>query len=356
MPFLLVGVNHKTCPLDIREQFFLQPQEKELLLSELKNDPRVLAAFVLSTCNRTEIYTDLIDADPSSILKTFFSVKHLSLSHEMEKYFYILRDENVVSHLFRVVTGLDSMILGEKQILGQVKGAVDSSREKQLLNRAFNILSHMAIETGRKIRRETHIDFGGSSISWAAVVKAQEILGTLEGKSVLLLGAGKMGFMASEQLKSRGVKKILVMNRTPEKAEEMAQQCGGTAVHFWQMKEALEEVDVCICSTGAPHYLVDRDLMEQVMARRSGRALALIDIGVPRNIEPHVAAVKGVVLLSVDELSQTLEDNMSKRQNAAKQAEKIITAKVNEFHQAMNKAAMAELLRASGNQKEAYIP
>ena len=164
MPFVLVGVNHKTCPLEVRENFFVQATEKDLLLAEFKNDPRVLAAIVISTCNRTEIYADLLEADPSIILDRFFAVKGLSLSAGLDKYFYIRYERGVVEHLFRVVTGLDSMILGEKQILGQVKCAVAWSQQEQMMNRTFNILTNMAIETGKKVRRDTLIDYGGSSI------------------------------------------------------------------------------------------------------------------------------------------------------------------------------------------------
>jgi len=355
MPFLLAGVNHKSCPLDIREKFFLQPAEKDTLLAELKSDPRVLAAIILSTCNRTEIYLDLIDADPSGVLNTFFRIKHIPSYQGMEQYFYTLHDEDAVRHLFRVVSGMDSLILGEKQILGQVKGTVACSQEKRMMNRAFNLLSNMAIETGKKVRRETSIDFGGSSVSWAAVVKAEEILGTLEGKNVLLMGSGKMGALASQQLQNKKLANIFVMNRTQEKAEELAAQCGGTAVSFWQIRDVFESIDVCICSTGAPHYLADRSLVEEVMALRPERPMAIIDIAVPRNIDPQVAGVEGVSLLTVDELAQTLEDTMNKRKNAVELAERIIAAKVAEFYKALDKAVMYELLHAGGNGKEAMI-
>lgn len=355
MPLVLVGVNHKTCPLEVREKFFIQSTEKELLLAEFKSDPKVLAAIVISTCNRTEIYADLLEADPAIILDRFLSVKGLSLSSGLDQYFYVRHEKEVVSHLFRVVTGLDSLILGEKQILGQVKCAVSWSQQKQMMNRTFNMLSNMAIETGKKVRRDTLIDFGGSSISWAAVTEAQNILGTLEGKTVLVMGAGKMGFLSVQELKNKGVEKIYVMNRTPEKAIELAEQCGAQAVQFWQIKEILEEADVCICSTGAPHYLVDKDLMQQVMLARPDRKFAAIDIAVPRNIDPHASVVPGVTLVSVDGLSQTVLDTKAKRVAAVEQAEKIIAAKINEFYKALDKAAAFELMNEAKVSKEVFI-
>ncbi|MBF0618826.1 MAG: glutamyl-tRNA reductase [Candidatus Omnitrophica bacterium] len=350
MPFLLVGVNHKSCPLDTREKFFLQPMEKDLLCAELNNDPRVLAVFVLSTCNRTEIYLDLLSADPDIVFRPFFHVKQLPASGGFEKFFYIRRDQEMVAHLLSVVSGLDSLILGEKQILGQVKEAVRCSQEKKMMNRAFNILANVAIETGKKVRRDTQIDFGGSSVAWAAVTKAEEILGSLDGKSVLVMGAGKMGGLAAQQLKNKGVGKIYVMNRTDEKADELALVCEGEAVPFWKIREVMELVDVCICSTGAPHYLVDMDLVQAVMPLRAARKLALIDIAVPRNIDPLVAAIEGVTLVAVDGLAQAVEENMNKRLKAVEHVERIIRLKINEFYTAVDKALMMESLRASGKE------
>ncbi|MBF0593632.1 MAG: glutamyl-tRNA reductase [Candidatus Omnitrophica bacterium] len=355
MPLVLVGVNHKTCPLEVREKFFIQSTEKELLLAEFKNDPKVLAAIVLSTCNRTEIYADLLEPDPGIILERFLSVKGLSLSSGLDEYFYVRHEKEVVSHLFRVVNGLDSMILGEKQILGQVKCAVAGSQQKQMMNRTFNILTNLAIETGKKVRRDTLIDFGGSSISWAAVTEAQNILGTLEGKTVLVMGSGKMGFLAVQELKNKGVEKIYIMNRTHEKAVELAEQCGAEAVMFWQIKEILEASDVCICSTGAPHYLVDKALMQQVMASRPNRPFAAIDIAVPRNIDPHASVVPGVTLVSVDGLAQTVLDTKAKRLAAVEHAEKIIDIKIKEFYHKLDKAAAFELMNDSKASKEAVI-
>ncbi|MBF0386378.1 MAG: glutamyl-tRNA reductase [Candidatus Omnitrophica bacterium] len=354
MPLVLVGVNHKTCPLEVREKFFIQSVEKDLLLAEFRNDPRVLAAIVLSTCNRTEIYADLLTADPAIILDRFLSVKGLSLSAGLADYFYVRTEQQMVDHLFRVVNGLDSMILGEKQILGQVKCAVSWSQQKQMMNRTFNILANLAIETGKKVRRDTLIDFGGSSISWAAVTEAQNILGTLEGKTVLVLGSGKMGFLAVQELKNKGVGKIFIMNRTFDKAEELASQCGAEAVMFWQIKEVLEESDVCICSTGAPHYLVDKALMQQVMAARPNRRFAAIDIAVPRNIDPHASLVPGVTLVSVDGLSQTVLDTKAKRLAAVEQAEQIIAIKINEFYKTLDKAAAFDSLNITRLTSEAY--
>jgi glutamyl-tRNA reductase len=344
MPFVLVGVNHKTCPLDVREKFFLQPAEKELLLAQLKNDPRVLAAVVLSTCNRTEIYADLLSADPAAIFHVFFNLKQLPIPGDLHKYIYVRHGADVVEHLLRVITGLDSLILGEGQILGQVREALSVSRHRHMLNREFNILSHIALEAARKVRRETDIDHGGISIAWAAVSKAQEISGTLKGKTILLMGSGKMGRLVVQSLQKKGAARIYVMNRTEHKAEELAAGCDGVAVHFWQIREILEEADVCICSAGAPHYLVDRDLMLRVMSGRPKRRLVMVDISVPRNIDPLAGDVPGVSLLAVDDLAETVEGNMNRRLAAAELAAQIVRAKTLEFYKKLDRAAVYEVL------------
>jgi len=338
MKILTVGINHKTSPIETREKFFLTPLEREFLLSEFKNEPSVIAAIILSTCNRCEIYASVDDDyQPHEILEKLFSIKHQPQTHEFQKLFYVLEGQEAVVHLLRVACGLDSLILGEKQILGQIKDAVLLSRQNTMMDKTFNILANVALETAKKARRETHIDFGGSSVSWASVMMAQNILGSLQDKTVLILGSGKMGRLAVEQLINKGVKKIYIMNRTMEKAEELAKHSGGIAVSFWEMKEILSQVDVCICSASCAHYLIDRDLVENTVRIRNGQKLVCIDISVPRNIDPQVAEVTDVCLVTVDDLDRVVQDNIQKRLSAARQVEEIISNKVREFSQVMDK-------------------
>jgi len=339
MKILLVGINHKTSSIEAREKFFLGPLERELLLSEFKNDPSVMSAVILSTCNRCEIYAG-VDDDYSAgeVLKRLFLIKHQPQVPELQKLFYILEGEEAVAHFLRVACGLDSLILGEKQILGQIKEAVEFSRQNLMMDRTFNVLTNFVLEAGKKARRETEIDSGGSSVSWAAVLMAQDILGSLQDKTVLILGSGKMGCMAVEQLAAKGVKKIYIMNRTIETAQEVAKEIGGQAVPFWEMPEILPQVDVCISSSSCPHYLIEKGLVEDVMRRRGGKKLVCIDISMPRNIDPHVAEVKDVCLVSIDDLDRVVHGNMQKRASAAYQVEKIVFDKVREYYRAMDKA------------------
>jgi glutamyl-tRNA reductase len=336
MNICAVGINHKTSMIEIREKFYLQPVERELLLSELKNDPRVAEAFVLSTCNRTEIYANVLSETPDVLMEVLFKVKKMTFNEDMKSHFYTFWGREAVVHLLRVTTGLDSLIIGEKQILGQMKEALEFSAGRGMMGKQFNILANIVLQTGKKVRRETQIDFGGSSISWASVMMAQNILGSLQGRTVLIVGSGKMGRLAVEQLNNKGTKAIYIMNRTMEKAQELAHQNGGIAVPFWEMKEILPNVDVCICSANCSHYLIDRELMAGIMEVRQEK-MVCIDISVPRNIDPDVAGIKNVSLLTVDDLDRAVEDNIQKRQGAAIQVEKIITDKVEQFFRVLVK-------------------
>ena len=336
---LVIGLNHKTAPIEIREKFYLNPSQQELLLLELKNHPLVSEALVLSTCNRIEVYLKRVGKaiDKAFVVNLIAKVKKTSLDVDLNRCLYTYEKTEAIEHLLKVATGLDSLVLGEKQILGQIKTAVERSRALGLLSKYFNILTNVAIRTGKKAQTDTDISYGGSSISWAAIEMAQQTLGTLEGKSVLVIGAGKMGELALNNLHNRSVAKIYLMNRTGEKAENLAQLYGGIAASFWDIKDILTEVDVCFCSVGAPHYILDQEKISQIMKLRQGRPLVLIDISMPRNIDPAVSQLPGVRLSSIDALDGVVQTNMKKRQESIAQVEVIISQKMSEFTQKWEK-------------------
>ncbi len=336
---LVIGLNHKTAPIEVREKFFLNPNQQDLLLLELKNHPLVSEAFVLSTCNRIEIYLKKTDKaiDCGFVVGLIAKVKKTPIEADLKQHLYCHEEKEAIEHLLRVAAGLDSLVLGEKQILGQLKTSVDRSRELGFLSKYFNVLTNIAIRTGKKAQTETDISYGGSSVSWAAIEMAQQTLGTLEGKSVLVIGAGKMGKLALSNLHNHLVSKIYLMNRTGEKAENLAQQYEGIAASFWDIKEILSEVDVCFCSVGAPHYILDQEKISQIMKLREGRRLVLIDISMPRNIDPAVGQLSGVHLSSIDALDGVVQANMKKRQEAIVQVEAIISQKMDEFVQKWEK-------------------
>ncbi len=340
MNIIIFGLNHRTAPIEIREKFFLNPTQQDLLLSELKSNPSIVEAFILSTCNRMEFYACGGDAREHfrTLIPHILQIKKLEYDPDLTKHFYLYENEEAVRHLLRVASGLDSMVLGEKQIIGQVKTAVDRARSMAMLSRQFNILSNIAIRAGKKARNETDISLGGSSISWAAIVMSESILKSLEGKSILIIGAGKMGELTLKQIQNKGVRKIYLMNRTGgEAAQTLAETCDGIAVSFEDIKEILTEVDVCVCAADAPHFILDRKMIEKIMSLRSGRELVFIDISMPRNIDPQVGLVDKVHLVCIDELDKVVQENMLKRQSAVSEVEKIIEDKLAEFYEKLNK-------------------
>jgi len=330
----IVGLSHKIAPIDIRERFYLNPLQQDLLLSELKNQPLISEAFVLSTCNRIEVYVKRADpaVDAAFIIALIAKIKKINFDFDVTPYIYTYEDRQALDHLLRVSCGLESLVLGEKQILGQVKHAVERAREYGTLSRYFNILTNVAIRTGKKAQHETAIAHGGSSISWAAIEMARKACGHLQDKSVLVIGAGKMGEIALNHLHDLGVKKIFLMNRTGEKAEALATRYNGVAASFWNIKEILSEVDICFCAVGAPHYILDKEKIANIMEIRQGRKLVLIDISMPRNIDPEVKTLSGVHLSSIDDLHEVVDNSMKMRESALGQVEGIIRQKILEFN------------------------
>lgn len=343
MDIRIIGINHKTASIEIREKFYCNPIQQELLLSELKNHPSVVEALVLSTCNRTEIYLCCLDSFVSEdVLKILFGIKDMPLSENYRNHFYFYFEETAVKHLLRVTAGLDSLVLGERQVLGQVKESVALARKKAMIGKYLNILTNIAITSAKKAHTETDISVGGVSISWAAVAMAERVLGTLKGKTVLIIGAGKMSEIATNQMKQKGVKSILVMNRTESCAMALAEKYNGTAASFCDIKEVLAKADVCICSVGAPHYVLEKSTVEKVLQGNSHKKLVFIDISMPRNIDPKVSEVENVLLFHLDDLDKAVGENLKKRQAAMGDVEKIVTAKISQFYRKINLSSSAE--------------
>ncbi|MDP2654223.1 MAG: glutamyl-tRNA reductase [Candidatus Omnitrophota bacterium] len=339
MNIVTVGINHKTAPIESREKFFLTPLQQDLVLSEMKCNPSVFEAFILSTCNRTEVYAHVLE---DFNLAGFFtalvsSIKKIPFHPDDRKLFYIYRQEQAIRHLLRVAAGLDSLVLGEKQILGQVRTSLERGQSRAMFSKNFNILANIAIRTGKKAQTETQISYGGSSVSWAAVMMAEQKLGTLAGRSFLIIGAGKMGELTINQIYGKGVSKVYVMNRTQCNAEALAEKCEGIPVSFCDIKETLAEVDVAICAVCAPHYILEKDIVQKVMEARKGRELILMDISMPRNIDPQTATVPGIHLSCIDDLQQVMNESMRKRQASVGAVEKIIEAKLSEFYEKLAK-------------------
>lgn len=338
MEIVVLGLNHKTAPIDIREKFYLSPIQQKLFLSELKSDPSVAEAFIISTCNRTEIYLHTVDQytkiDP--ILKRISKIRNESFDLTHLKYFYYFTNEKAVEHLLRVTTGLDSLVVGEKQILGQVKDSFECARAMGTLGRHFNILSNLALRAGKKAQSETEISFGGSSIGWAAVTMAEQTLGKLTEKSMLIIGAGKMSEITVEQICHRGLKQLYLMSRTGETAKHLADKHNAIAIASMDMKDVLTTVDICVCAADAPHYILDAPMMQRIAPLRK-TPLLFIDISMPRNIDPKIGELDGMKLFYVDDLSAAICNNLQKRQTASREVEKIVADKINDFYTKLSK-------------------
>ncbi|MCA9401405.1 MAG: glutamyl-tRNA reductase [Candidatus Omnitrophica bacterium] len=342
MKFVVVGVSHKKSSIELREKFNLSATEQELFLSELRQDPLVAEALIVSTCNRCEIYAYMVEAIPDRLVGRLCAIKDIAVSSRITENIYAFHGRDAVEHFMKVAAGLDSLVIGEKQILGQIRGAVELARKMNMMGRYLNILSNMTLRTGKKVRNETDISKGGSSVSWAAVQKADDLLHSLADKTVLLIGAGKMSSLAAGDFRRRGVSNIYVMNRTYENGVEFAKQFSAIPVSFWHIEKILKDIDVCICSAGAPHYLIDKNLIEQVMQTKQ-TPLLLMDISMPRNIDPACREVDNVRLVNLDELDQVVEDNINQRLDAVGRVEKMIAQKIEDFYMKLQKVELVEV-------------
>lgn len=333
MYILLTGVSHRTASVNIREYFAFSPTELEKAYSELKDNPYLEGVVILSTCNRTEIYASTRDLEAGQmVLKNFFT-RHSGLPEDsLNAYLYQCSCFEAIDHLFRVVSGLDSMILGETQILGQVKDSYEAARKVQASNGVLNQLFQRSLHVGKKVRSQTAIDQHPVSVSYAAVTLAQQVLGPLDDKSVMIVGAGEMGELATRYLMDRGVHSVIVSNRSYDKACEMAACLNGRAVQFDKLAEELLTTDIVISCTAASHYVIRGERCRDQLLARQGKAILMIDIAVPRDIDPSLKDVKGVYLYDIDSLQHVVDESYEERKAAAVMAEEIIVRELEEFN------------------------
>lgn len=332
MHLTLVGLSHKTAPVEIREKLTFPAHRQEDALSLLTSTPAVAEAVIVSTCNRTEIYAVTASGtDGPGAIIDFMADYHGLDRHELVRYLYISEGEAVVRHLFRVVASLDSMVLGEAQILGQVKEAYDHAFNNGGCQRVFNKLFRQSFEVGKRVRSETEIGENAVSISYAAVELAKKVFDTLEGRTILVLGAGKMSELTAKHLVSNGVKKVLVANRTYERAVELADKFDGEAIAYDDLFTRMGEADILISSTAATHYVVTKDKVAAARKGRKGNPLFMIDIAVPRDIDPAVNDLTDVYLYDIDDLSGVVSTNLDERMHEAERAEVIIAEEMREF-------------------------
>lgn len=327
---LLLGVNHKTTPLAVREQLALNKGYEEPLHA-LRNIPGCKECYLLSTCNRVEIVV-VAQANTQveeDIAKLLFGT---SVAPEQRlDYLYIYRNTEAVHHLFMVSTSLDSMIVGEAQILGQLKEAYRHAADLKYTGPVLNKLLHKSFSVAKRVRSETQIGASAVSISYAAVELAKKIFGTLENKNVLLIGAGEMAELAAEHLVSQGVRKVVVANRTLARAMDLAKRFNGTAVSLDELFSQLEQADIVISSTGAPNIILHKQDVQPIMKTRRNEPIFFIDIAVPRDLDPELNNLDNVYLYDIDDLHNVVETNKSERDKEAVKARRIVDEETLKF-------------------------
>ncbi|MFT4578802.1 MAG: glutamyl-tRNA reductase [Nitrospinales bacterium] len=330
---VLVGVNHKTTPVAIREKLAFSQAKLEASLEELVSSPEIIENIILSTCNRVEIYARVENTERGiQLLQDFICDYHSISRGNLDQYFYSFCDNQAVEHLFRVSSSLDSMVLGEAQILGQVKDAYSTARSFSSTGMVLNQLFEKAFNVAKKVREETGISERGVSISSAAVELAKKIFEDLENHSVMLVGTGEMAELAAKHLISYGVKTVYVASRTYERAAALAQTLNGCALDFESFKEEMHKADIIITSTAAPTFIIQKEMMEKAIQKRKNKPIFLIDIAVPRDIAPEVNELENVYLYDIDDLQNVVNANMEERQKEAENAMDIIKHEVTKFN------------------------
>ena len=330
---ILVGVNHKTTPVEIREKLAFTQVKIEASLSQLVSSPEIIENIILSTCNRVEIYARVENTDRGiQLLQDFICDYHGISRGNLDQYFYSYCDNQAVEHLFRVSSSLDSMVLGEAQILGQVKDAYSTARSFSSTGMVLNQLFEKAFNVAKKVREETGISERGVSISSAAVELAKKIFEDLENHSVMLVGTGEMAELAAKHLISYGVKTVYVASRTYERAAALAKSLNGCALDFESFKEEMHRADIIITSTAAPTFIVNEEMISTAIQKRKNKPIFLIDIAVPRDIAPEVNELVNVYLYDIDDLQNVVNANMEERQKEAESAMEIINQEVTKFN------------------------
>jgi glutamyl-tRNA reductase len=327
MNIFCIGLNHRTAGVSLRERFAIEEGSVALLLSELRREAALGEAVVLSTCNRVEVYGLSGDAEASARACADF----LQRAAGAEADFYRREQAEGARHLFRVVCGLDSMVVGETEILGQVKVAYAAALQSGATGAALNRLFQQAFRVAKQVRTETGITRGAVSVGSVAVELAEKIFGDLADCRVLLLGAGKAGARVARSLQSRGVRRLVLSNRTFERAAELARELGGMALHFDQWQSALPDVDIVISSTAARGRLLSSGELAPVMAARGDRPLFLVDLAVPRDFDPALNDLDGVFLHDIDSLQAMAQRSVEARGLEVERCEKLIEAHVAEF-------------------------
>ncbi|MEP7363319.1 MAG: glutamyl-tRNA reductase [Acidobacteriota bacterium] len=345
MNFHVTGLNHTTAPVEVRERLAFAPDRLADAMAGLRNSEGLLETMVLSTCNRVEITATADDAcDARDRIESFLSGYHNVERDWLRPYLYHFTGTDAIRHLFRVAASLDSMVVGEPQILGQLKSAYETARTAGTLSSTLESILTSAFRVAKRVRTETEIGQSAVSVSYAAVELARQIFGSLDHRKVLLIGAGKMSELAARHLARAGASDITVTNRNSERAQAMAEIFNASTVPYDAFHSALHTTDVVITSSGAPHFILTGDNMRPIVSARKGRPMFIIDIAVPRNVEPTVNSLDGMFLYDIDDMQKVVESNMRVRRAEAEEAERIIGEEVARMMQRLQQRGAAPLI------------
>ncbi|MCM3765471.1 glutamyl-tRNA reductase [Neobacillus niacini] len=334
MHIVVVGLNYKTAPVEIRERLTFSETDVVDAIKKLNNKKSILENVILSTCNRTEIYAVVDQLHTGRYyIKEFLSEWFGMDQTEFSPFLFIYEDDGAVGHLFNVTCGLNSMVLGETQILGQVRTSFMLAQEQKTTGTVFNHLFKQAITVAKRGHSETEIGANAVSVSYAAVELAKKIFGSLANKHVLIFGAGKMGELAAQNLHGNGVKKVTVINRTYDKAKHLAGRFNGEARTIEELNQALVDADILISSTGAKDFVITKETIAKVEKQRKGKPLFMVDIAVPRDLDPRIADLENVFLYDIDDLEGIVEANLQERKKAAEKIMLMIEKEVVDFKQ-----------------------
>lgn len=351
--FVLVGLSHKTAPLDIREQAYIPDASVGECLQRLADRDLLQAGVLLSTCNRTELYAVAPgDAADDRLLRAFGEWPHQLPYETWRRYAYHLAGARAMEHLFRVAAGLDSMVIGEGQILGQLKQALDQAQRAGTLDAILHVILRGAIRAGKRVRNQTELGRSAVSVSHVAVMRAREILGELAGRTVLVVGAGAMSEIAVRLFRNQGIRRVHLVSRTLQRADEFARPLGVEAVDFAAIESVIADVDVMLTSSSAPYVLFDRARIERFQALRNGRPLVIVDIALPRDVHPDVSRIPGVSVSNIDDLRVVAEQNLRDREASAPAAERIVEAELMRTRNHLQAREAAPLISALVRQAE----
>lgn len=331
MRLLAFGINHKTAPVDIRERVAFAPDRLEQALRELTATPNIREAAILSTCNRTELYCCVNSRDDSAAVEQWFSNYHNLSNTNIKPYIYLHPDQAAVRHILRVASGLDSLVLGEPQILGQVKTAYRTASEAGTVGSILNKLCQHTFKVAKQVRTDTAIGASPVSVAFAAVSLSKQLFSKFENHTALLVGAGETVELAARHLKESGIGRMIIANRTVERARNLAEEVGAYAIALPEIPDHLAEADIIISSTASPLPILGKGMIERAIKARRHRPVLMVDIAVPRDIEPEVGDLPDVYLYTVDDLQDIIEEGLKSRQAAAEQAEEIIDSQVSDF-------------------------